>query len=287
VIRIRRPKTEPRALATQRRAGLQRAFAALNAHGADSKELKDTLDRYDGGKAALFRAQHRKCAFCERRVGFKGNPLDHVRPTREVWRHMPGTSPRIVDSGYWWMTWTWTNHVFACTPCNTGYKQNYFPLALGSAVLAGPASPYRNERLRPSHLDISLESPLLVDPSAEDPLDHIEWRPVNRAHPKRLWKWSPAHLTPEGHATIEVLHLSVLADDVGDHIRDNVLARAESVCAHVDGGRHDRALAEWRRIGRDLVRSRCPLAGPTWNALHYLVDEPRRTAANLLIPPRP
>jgi hypothetical protein len=287
VIRIRRPGTEPPALAKQRRAGLRRAFAALNAHGADSKELGETLDRYDGGKETLFRAQHRKCAFCERRVGFKGNPLEHLRPKAEAWRHMPGTSPPIIDPGSWWLTWTWKNHVFACTPCNTGYKQNYFLLAPGSPVLTGPVSPYRKKGLRPSHLDISVESPLLVDPSAEDPLDHIEWRPVNRAQPKRLWKWSPWHLSPKGDATIKVLHLSELADDVGDHVRDNVLARTESVCAHVDGGRHARALAEWRRIGRDLVRSHCHLAGPTWNALHYLVDQPRRTAANLLIPPRP
>lgn len=206
---------------------------------------------------------------------------------RRMGLHMPGTSPPIVDPGYWWLTWTWTNHVFACAPCNTGYKQNYFPLAAGSAALAGPVSPYRNKRLRRSHLDTSVESPLLVDPSSEDPLDHIEWRPVNRAQPKRLWKWFPAHLTPKGEATIKVLHFDNLADDVGDHIRDNVLARTESVCAHVDAGRHTTALAEWRAIGRDLVRSACHLAGPTWNALHFLVDQPWRASASLVLPARP
>jgi hypothetical protein len=287
VIHIQRPRTEPRALATQRRAGLQRAFAALNAHGADSKELKETLHRYDSGKETLFKAQHKKCAYCERRVGFKGNALEHLRPKKEAWRHLPGTSPPVIDIGYWWLTWTWTNQVFACTSCNTGYKHNYFPLAPGSAVLAGPASPYRNKRLLPVHLDTSVERPLFIDPAEEDPLDHIEWRPVNRTQPKPLWKWSPAHLTPEGCATIKVLHLAELADDVDHHVRDNVLARTESVCAHIDGGRHAEALAEWRTIGRDLVRSPCHLAGPTWNALHYLVDQPRRATANLAIPLRP
>jgi hypothetical protein len=105
VIRIQRPKTEPPALATQRRAGWKRAFAALNAHGAGSRELKDTL----------FLAQHRKCAYCERRVGLKGNAVEHLRPKKEAWRHLPGTSPPVIEDGYWWLTWTWTNQLFACT----------------------------------------------------------------------------------------------------------------------------------------------------------------------------
>jgi hypothetical protein len=287
VIHIRRPKTEPSALKKQRHAGLQRAFAALNTHGPGSQELADTLVRYDGGKERLFRAQHRKCAFCERRVGFVASPVDHLRPKKATWRHMPGTSPRVVDIGYWWLTWTWENQVFACTSCNTGYKQSYFPLAPGSAVLTGPARPYRNRRLRPCHLDVSVEAPMLVDPSAEDPLDHIEWRPVDRTQPKRLWKWFPADLTPRGNVTIKVLRLEDLADDVGDHVRDNLLAHTESVCAHVDAGQHATAAAEWRTLVRDVAGSRCQLAGPTWNALHYLVDQNRRKVANLPIPPRP
>ncbi len=234
----------------------------------------------------LFLAQHRKCAYCERRVGLGGNALEHLRPKKEAWRHLPGSPPRI-ERGYWWLTWTWKNHLFACATCNTAYKGNYFPLSPGSATLTGPASPYRNKRLRPAHLDVSIESPLLVDPSAEDPLDHIEWRPIDRRQPKRLWKWSPAHLSAKGEATIAVLHLAELADDVGDHVREHVLARTERVCVHIDGGQRAAALAEWRAIGHDLVRPRCQLAGPTWNALHYLVDAPRRAAANLLLPTRP
>jgi hypothetical protein len=152
VIHVWRPKTEPRALAKQRRAGLRRAFAALNAYGAGSNELDETLVRYDGGKMVLFLAQHRKCVFCGRRVGFDGSPVDHMRPKGAAWRHLPGTSPSIIDIGYWWLTWTWENQLFACTPCNSAYKRSCFPLDAGSPVLAGPVAPYRNKRLRPSHL---------------------------------------------------------------------------------------------------------------------------------------
>jgi hypothetical protein len=132
-----------------------------------------------------------------------------------------------------------------------------------------------------------VESPLLIDPSAEDPLDHIEWRPVNRSQPKRLWKWSPAPLTPQGDATIKVLRFAELADDVGDHVRNNALRRSESVCAHIDAGRLTTADAEWRALGSDLVRSDCHLAGPTWNALHFLVDSTRQARGHLAPLPRP
>ncbi|XXT23892.1 hypothetical protein WME94_20355 [Sorangium sp. So ce429] len=287
MIRIHRPKTEPAALRKQRLAGLKRALTALNAHGANSKALKKTLTAYDGGKATLFRAQYRKCAYCERRVGLAANALEHVRPKKEAWRHLPGMSPSIDDPGYWWLTWTWQNHIFACNSCNTGHKGNYFPLVAGSAALTGPTQPYRCKRLRPEHLDVSLESTTFVDPSVMDPLDHIEWRPVNDKLPKTLWKWSPRAFTTEGDATIRVLRLDLLADDVADHIRDNCLARASSICEHVDAGRSLEALNAWNALGRDVARSGCHLAGPTWNALHFLVEAHRRTKAKLPDLPRP
>lgn len=286
MIRVRRPKAEPRELAVQRRAGLLRAFSALNTHGAGSEQMREALKGYDGGKARLFGAQHRKCAYCERRVGLEGSPLEHLRPKGPAWRHLPGTPPSI-EPGYWWLTWTWENHLFACTSCNSGFKKNYFPLAPGSAVLAGPTAPYGNKHLRRIHRDTTVESPLLVDPASEDPLDHIEWRPVDRKQPKRLWTWSPAPLTPKGDATIRVLQVSKLADDVGAHVRDNVLGRTELLCSYIAKGEKGRAAREWRAIARDLIGPSSVLAGPTWNALHFLVDPQRRTQGALPPLPRP
>ncbi|MEO7329450.1 MAG: hypothetical protein ABI193_12780, partial [Minicystis sp.] len=242
MIGINRPRTEPAALRRQRRAGLATALAALNQHGIGSKELNVALNAYDGGKETLFLAQYRKCAYCERRTGMTAEPIEHVRPKKEAWRHLPQERPRVVEPGYWWLTWTWENHLFACQSCNTGFKQNYFPLAPGSRRLTGPVPPYRARRLRPEHLDGSVEKPWLIDPSSVNPLDHIEWRPVDPKQPKRRWIWSPAALTKEGEVTIKVLHLHELADDVADHLRDNVIARAEIICAHIDAGRQPQAL---------------------------------------------
>lgn len=288
MIRVNRPLKVPPELASQRREGLKRAFGALNAHGVASDELKKALTGYDGGKKVLFLKQHKKCAFCECRAVLSANSLEHFRPKGAAWRHFPGEKPRRVDPGYWWLTWTWENHLFSCHACNTGFKKNYFPLAPGSATLSGPAAPYTRKRLQPAHKQTAVETSLMVDPATEDPLDHIEWRPVNPLiHAKRLWKWSPTGLTVKGNATIRALGLLHQADIVGNHLRDNVLARADNICALVDGRQYTRALALWDALAKDVVRSDCDLAGPTWNALHYLVDATKRRSASLPIPPRP
>lgn len=287
MIRIRRPKTVPPKLAKQRRVGLERALAALNAHGADSQELKDTLKGYDGGKEKLYLAQHKKCAFCERLSPLAANSLEHFRPKAAAWRHLRNETPSRVEPGYWWLTWTWANCLFSCHSCNTGFKGNHFPLAAGSKTLTGPAAPYTRKRLQAVHEDTSVEDALLVDPASEDPLLHIEWKPVNPSQPKRLWKWSPSPLTPKGNATINVLGMVAQADLVGPHLRSNVLDRTEEICDLIDKKQYVEALAKWQSLGRAVVRKECDLAGPTWNALHHLVDQVRRHAAHLPDLPRP
>jgi hypothetical protein len=287
VIRIYRPKAAPQKLKHQARRGLARALAALNAHGAASPQLKAALTDYDGGKASLFRAQHKKCVYCERKSPLAANALEHFRPKAEAWRHLRKQTPRRVEPGYWWLTWTWENMLFSCHSCNSGAKQNYFPLAPGSRRLTGPAAPYSGKRLQRVHKNTSVEDALLVDPASDDPLDHVEWRPVNPKQPKRLWKWSPRHLTPKGVATINVLGLSTHADLLTPHLLNHVLSRTEEICDHIDNQQYVAALAKWQTLGREVASQECDLAGPTWNALHHLVDPTRRQAAGLPDLPRP
>jgi len=84
-----------------------------------------------------------------------------------------------------------------------------------------------------------------------------------------------------------VLQLDKLADDVALHVRDHALRHTEAICADVDGGRFAAARRAWKALGADIARSRCHLAGPTWNALHHLVDPARRARARLPRLPRP
>lgn len=286
MIRIRRQRKVPPRLAAQQRAGLAAAIQALNAHGLASRELKDTLSNYDGGRDALYRAQYRKCVYCERRPGFKANPVEHFRPKKEAWRNLPD-EPASKSEGYWWLTWSWDNQFFSCTHCNSGHKRNYFPLVPGTAALTGPAPPYRRKRLQEIHRDVSREQAQLIDPALEDPLDHIEWRPVNRQAPKRRWKWSPSHLSDRGLATIKVLGLELMADDVGDHIRECLVEPCEQVCKLVVAGRVADAQSQWDSLLASKCQSKAEHAGATWNALDFLVDRATRAAGHLREPPRP
>ncbi len=62
MIRVKRPDSEPSAVTPQRNAGLKLALAAYDAASRSPlAAVKKTLENYDGGKEALYRAQHRKC----------------------------------------------------------------------------------------------------------------------------------------------------------------------------------------------------------------------------------
>lgn len=123
---------EPPSLTRTRETRLAVAIAAYDAHGAPSKELSDCLDGYGGKaiKAALYRDQRKKCAWCEQVCHFSSSPVEHYRPKGGARRHLPGQKPERLDPGhYWWLTWTWENLLFSCVRCNDrGHKANYFPL---------------------------------------------------------------------------------------------------------------------------------------------------------------
>lgn len=122
----------------------------------------------------LREAHHQKCAYCERRLGHEGEPVEHFRPKGRVdSRDVQGNA-----GGYWWLAWTWENLLVSCVTCNSaGCKGNRFDLVDDSERLAARASPPGRE--------VSM----LLDPTREDPLDFIQfflendgvWRPRPRA----------------------------------------------------------------------------------------------------------
>jgi len=288
VIRVHRPAQEPEKLQRQRAGHLPRTVAAFNQHGATSDALKQTLKHYDGGREALFKAQHKKCAYCERRAPLSGNSLEHFRPKSEATRSLRGERPVLEETGYWWLTWTWSNHLFACTSCNTGLKGTYFPLGVGSSRLSGPPAGQATLPLDPAFEDVTAEAALLIDPAIENPLAHLAWKPVDPNTPRALWKWTVSPQTERGRVTILVLGLlSHAADIVGPHLRDNVLDRADAVCSLVDAGDFPAARDAWTALLARVTRPDCDLAGPTWSALHVLVDADRRLRASLELPPAP
>lgn len=100
--------SEPEPLRSTRLAKLEAARQAV----VEGKAID--FSGYGGEtKTALFNAQHRKCAYCEKpEEQAKYRDAEHFRP----------------KSLYWWLAWTWENLLFSCMDCNREHKGEEFPL---------------------------------------------------------------------------------------------------------------------------------------------------------------
>ncbi len=112
--------------------------------------------------AALFELFHGKCAYCESRISHVGSTeIAHFRPKGGV-TESPG------HPGYWWLAAAWENLHLGCADCNRprwiegtkGGRGQRFPLFDESerAFSAGQES---------------RERPLLLDPCADQPGQHL------------------------------------------------------------------------------------------------------------------
>lgn len=135
--------------------------------------------------------------------------------------------------------------------------------------------------------DVSRERSLLLDPAVDDPLDHIVWKPLQRALDRRDWKWSPSGLTNRGRATIAILKLAEPADLVEHHLRVAVLPSLEEVEGHVAAGRVPEAAARWQKLLVNTLAASGPFAAATWCALEEWVPAAYRRKHGLADPTRP
>ncbi len=132
-------------------------------------------------------AQHRKCAYCERKVTSVG-AIDHFRPKSAVseleddpttWGrekpHLANFENRhfkpLSDRGYWWLAYEWANLLLACDRCNS-WKGSLFPVA-------DPA-----HRELPPRPDVD-EAPWVLDPCGDDdPAAHLRFDTLGTVQPK-------------------------------------------------------------------------------------------------------
>jgi uncharacterized protein (TIGR02646 family) len=133
-------------------------------------------------KIALIKAQHKKCCFCERLIGEDGD-IEHFRP-KSAYRQKP--KPALNYPGYYWLAYDWENLYLSCGPCNQRHKKNWFPIVS------------QKNRAQLNNNDCSLEMPLLINPSEENPSQHISFRgEIPYARPK----------SKKGETTIALLKL--------------------------------------------------------------------------------
>jgi uncharacterized protein (TIGR02646 family) len=239
---------EPAGLAKARDGGMKKAAARLPATtGSEREALTRALTGYaKPTRKALHRRQRGKCAWCERPVGATGEPVEHVRPKLGADARDKSRDP----DHYWWLTWTWTNLVYACNGCNNqANKGNRYWLTPGTSRLAAPAVPVALP-LDDKHFDVSTELPLLVHPRLEDPSQYLRWIPVDQRQPKSRWRWTlrGRDAGDRGAATIEMLGLSELEDSVNAHLRATVLFQDWHLREHLKAGRLAEARDTWLKM---------------------------------------
>lgn len=110
-------------------------------------------------KAKLLTRQKKKCCFSETKFIGDYPHVEHFRPKKRVDLITPRKS---LYPGYYWLAYNWEN-LFLCKQLiNCSFKKNCFPLVDESN---------RNR----SHHDTNIEDNLIIDPSKENPRDHIRF----------------------------------------------------------------------------------------------------------------
>jgi uncharacterized protein (TIGR02646 family) len=187
VIRINKPAQAPLIL---RDRGVRATRSLCQQYDADREPCKEWS--FDSGlygaksvKNALQTAQHNKCAFCESKVSHVAyGDVEHFRP-KAGYRQSPNDI--LVQPGYYWLAYEWSNLLFCCQLCNQRFKRNHFPLM------------DNGQRARSHHDEINGEHPLFINPAADVPSMFLEFREEYLI---------AIDSNPRGRATIEALGLN-------------------------------------------------------------------------------
>jgi uncharacterized protein (TIGR02646 family) len=167
VIRLTRPPepstfTRVNGKARRKQAELAQAFAANPA--LQNGQVKPVFDSsiWTSAKSSLIAAQNGKCAFCESKFGHVAyGDVEHFRPKGGF--HSK-SNESLIQPGYWWLAYAWSNYWASCQICNQKFKKNLFPLGPTGVRATGPTD------------DLALEEALLIDPMQDDPETHIQFR---------------------------------------------------------------------------------------------------------------
>lgn len=133
-------------------------------------------------KAALRTLTEGKCAYCESKINVVGaREVEHYRPK--------GGIEGVNDHpGYWWLAHTWDNLLPTCIDCNRSKRQHIVTADMTreqveSLLHRRPRSSFgkknqfnvRGVRASDDTSDLEAEDALLIDPTRQDPANHLTW----------------------------------------------------------------------------------------------------------------
>ena len=172
------------------------ARARVVQHGGEGQNQFDpNIYGADRVRASLSKLFCHKCAYCE-------FPLDRTDLNVEHYRPKAAVSEAPAHPGYYWLAYEWSNLLPACEFCNQVRRgPPVWPDATrGTSSGKGNSFPLVNEHRRAySPFDqLSLEEPLLVNPTVDEPSHHITFDPFG----------SPVPKTRKGEVSIAVYNLN-------------------------------------------------------------------------------
>jgi uncharacterized protein (TIGR02646 family) len=223
---------------------------------------------YQVAKDPLWRRQHYKCCYCEHKCQQDYHDVEHYRPKTRADR-----GAAFPTHGYWWLAWTWANLLFACPGCNRSGKNDQFPLDGSSTALMAEQHPP------------GAEHPLLINPSAENPIPHIQYRPFLK-NGKRQWTPMPRKGSLRGLQTITILRLDRpdLLDLYEDHVNQYVTPALNQVRTAITTGVPAAVRAEWQSHILPLLSRRRPHTALSYDVVDQEIPLRERRRWGLRLP---
>ena len=166
LIQIRRADSAPATLEQLGSRQTERDCAAYEEAPEEYKSGRRRLSdkRYYSRQAVkdvLRKMHHDKCSYCETKLYTPAYlHVEHFRPKAAA---RQSRAEHDEYPGYYWLAYCWENLLLACFDCNTTHKGTLFPLVDPS------------QRARSHADDVSREREQFVNPSAEDPRNHIRF----------------------------------------------------------------------------------------------------------------
>lgn len=169
-----------------------------------TREIKSVLYRAMKGRFYLAPDGpfHGKCAFCESEIySNQHGDLDHYRPKGGV--SGPDGPVKIAGTGqnhpgYYWLAYDWRNLLPTCQLCNQPNKQRSGGKRIGKWT-SFPLKDETTRAIRPG--DEKNEDPLLINPTVDDPADHLQLDSVTLVY-------SAKNGSLKGQPSIDILGLN-------------------------------------------------------------------------------